>query len=91
MMLCYLVKEELKNSRIQRRVYELLSKAVVSESSHLRTSQREIHFVFFRKPVGFLDSDDRTGHVAGVHFEKTILEGKFHLHVFMGEQVQLPL
>ncbi|KAI8565501.1 hypothetical protein RHMOL_Rhmol03G0263800 [Rhododendron molle] len=77
-------EEELKNSRIQRRVYELLSKAVVSESSHLRTSQREIHFVFFRKPVGFLDSDDRTGHVAGVHFEKTILKGGFGRQVAVG-------
>ncbi|XP_058206724.1 NADPH:adrenodoxin oxidoreductase, mitochondrial [Rhododendron vialii] len=77
-------EEELKNSRIQRRVYELLSKAVVSESSHLRTSQREIHFVFFRKPVGFLDSDDRTGHVAGVHFEKTILKGGFGKQVAVG-------
>ncbi|CAL5397000.1 unnamed protein product [Camellia sinensis] len=51
-------EEELKNSRIQKRVYELLSKAAVSRPSHRSLDQRELHFVFFRKPDGFLDSDD---------------------------------
>ncbi|CAL5440740.1 unnamed protein product [Camellia sinensis] len=67
-------EEELKNSRIQKRVYELLSKAAVSGPSHRSSDQRELHFVFFRKSDGFLDSDDRSGHVVGVRFEKTILK-----------------
>ncbi|KAF5956035.1 hypothetical protein HYC85_008891 [Camellia sinensis] len=67
-------EEELKNSRIQKRVYELLSKAAVSGPSHRSSDQRELHFVFFRKPDGFLGSDDRSGHVVGVRFEKTILK-----------------
>ncbi|CAL5339259.1 unnamed protein product [Camellia sinensis] len=67
-------EEELKNSRIQKRVYELLSKAAVSRPSHRSLDQRELHFVFFWKPDGFLDSDDRSGHVVGVRFEKTILK-----------------
>ncbi|XP_057500320.1 NADPH:adrenodoxin oxidoreductase, mitochondrial-like isoform X2 [Actinidia eriantha] len=67
-------EEELKNNRIHRRVYELLSKAAMSGPSHRYTGQRELHFVFFRNPDRFLDSDDRSGHVAGVRFEKTILK-----------------
>ncbi|GFS41041.1 pyridine nucleotide-disulfide oxidoreductase family protein [Actinidia rufa] len=67
-------EEELKNNRIHRRVYELLSKAAMSGPSHCYTGQRELHFVFFRNPDRFLDSDDRSGHVAGVRFEKTILK-----------------
>ncbi|KAF2309641.1 hypothetical protein GH714_004410 [Hevea brasiliensis] len=66
-------KEVLKNNRIQRRVYELLSKAATSGNSHSSSGQGELHFVFFRKPACFLDSG--TGHVAGVHFEKTVLKG----------------
>ncbi|GAV92444.1 hypothetical protein CFOL_v3_35823, partial [Cephalotus follicularis] len=68
-------EEEMKNSRIQRRVYELLSKAATSASSHPISGQRELHFVFFRKPDRFFESDEKRGHVAGVHFEKTILKG----------------
>lgn len=67
-------EEELKNNRIQRRVYELLCKAAASGSSHPSPGQRELHFVFFRKPDKFLESDGGSGHVAGVHFEKTILK-----------------
>lgn len=70
---CLLMKEVLKNNRIQRRVYELLSKAVTSGRSHPSSGQRELHFVFFRQPTWFFDSG--TGHVAGVHFEKTVLRG----------------
>ncbi|XP_034700723.1 NADPH:adrenodoxin oxidoreductase, mitochondrial isoform X1 [Vitis riparia] len=66
-------EEELKNNRIQRRVYELLSKAA-SGPSLTSSDQRELHFVFFRKPDRFLDSGDRNGHVAGVRCEKTILK-----------------
>ncbi|CAK7344251.1 unnamed protein product [Dovyalis caffra] len=73
-------EEELKNNRIQRRVYELLSKAAASAPSHPSSSQRELHFVFFRKPDRFLDSGDDSGRVAGVCFEKTILKGTFPLY-----------
>ncbi|XP_024033729.1 NADPH:adrenodoxin oxidoreductase, mitochondrial isoform X2 [Citrus clementina] len=66
---------EMKNSRIQRRVYELLSKAAASASSQPMLGQRELHFVFFRKPDSFLESNERSGHVSGVHFEKTALKG----------------
>ncbi|KAF5735046.1 NADPH:adrenodoxin oxidoreductase mitochondrial [Tripterygium wilfordii] len=68
-------EEELNNNRIQKRVYELLSKAASSGSSQPNPCQRELHFVFFSKPDRFLESDDSSGHVAGVHLEKTVLEG----------------
>ncbi|KAK7319976.1 hypothetical protein RJT34_04705 [Clitoria ternatea] len=67
-------EEELKSNRIHRRVYELLSKAVTSNPKDAGLNKRKLHFVFFRKPVSFLDSKDRPGHVSGVHFEKTVLE-----------------
>ncbi|KAF8400835.1 hypothetical protein HHK36_014137 [Tetracentron sinense] len=67
-------EEELKNSRIQRRVYELLSKAVTSQPSQPRSGQRELHFVFFRRPDKFLHSDNISGNVTGVCYEKTILK-----------------
>ncbi|KAI4377099.1 hypothetical protein MLD38_014785 [Melastoma candidum] len=66
-------EEVLKNDRIRRRVYELLSKAVASKSSGDNSSQRELEFIFFRKPNMFLDSNDRPGHVSAVQFEKTAL------------------
>ncbi|KAL2482493.1 NADPH:adrenodoxin oxidoreductase [Forsythia ovata] len=66
---------EMKNNRIRRRVYELISKAASSGPSPPLPGQRELHFVFFRKPDRFLESDDRSGHVAGVHLEETTLEG----------------
>ncbi|XP_031488736.1 NADPH:adrenodoxin oxidoreductase, mitochondrial isoform X1 [Nymphaea colorata] len=70
--LSYLDEEELKNSRIQKRVYELFCKGA---SQHLNTTscQRELHFVFFRKPDSFLQSDTE-GRVSGVHLEKTVLK-----------------
>ncbi|KAF6164149.1 hypothetical protein GIB67_010119 [Kingdonia uniflora] len=68
-------KEELKNSRIQRRVYELLSRAATSQQSHSISSQRELHFVFLRRPDRFLHSGDNSGQITGVRFEKTVLEG----------------
>ncbi|KAJ6371014.1 hypothetical protein OIU77_001511 [Salix suchowensis] len=67
-------EEVLKNNRIHRRVYELLSKAATSAPSHPSSNQHELHFVFFRKPDRFLDSGEGSGRVAGVHFEKTILK-----------------
>ncbi|KAL6518003.1 hypothetical protein OROMI_033704 [Orobanche minor] len=63
---------EMKNSRIRRRVYELLSKAV-SPCAPV-ASKRELHFVFFHKPDRFLESDDRS-HVSGIRLEKTALRG----------------
>ncbi|KAJ4839892.1 hypothetical protein Tsubulata_003200 [Turnera subulata] len=67
-------EEEMRNSRIQRRVYELLSKAATSGPPP-SSGQRELHFIFFRKPDRFLDSAERSGYVTGVHFEKTVLKG----------------
>ncbi|XP_047960003.1 NADPH:adrenodoxin oxidoreductase, mitochondrial isoform X1 [Salvia hispanica] len=64
---------EMKNSRIRRRVHELLSKAVTPGCTPV-ASQRELHFVFFRKPDMFLESDDKSGHVGGIRLEKTALK-----------------
>ncbi|XP_078439443.1 pyridine nucleotide-disulfide oxidoreductase family protein [Wolffia australiana] len=67
-------EEELNNDRRQRRVYELLAKA--SSSLHSVTStQKELHFIFFRKPHQFLPSFDNR--VRGVSFEKTCLAKDF--------------
>ncbi|XP_075479554.1 NADPH:adrenodoxin oxidoreductase, mitochondrial-like isoform X1 [Primulina tabacum] len=65
---------EMKNNRIRKRVYELLSKAANPGTSPL-CNQRELHFVFFHRPEKFLESDDKSGHLAGVRLEKTILKG----------------
>ncbi|XP_057969165.1 NADPH:adrenodoxin oxidoreductase, mitochondrial isoform X2 [Malania oleifera] len=67
-------EEELKDNRIRRRIYELLSKAAISGPSCPCSGQRELHFVFFKKPDRFLVSDNRSNHVSGVRFEKTILQ-----------------
>nr|GMD16638.1 NADPH:adrenodoxin oxidoreductase, mitochondrial isoform X1 [Ipomoea batatas] len=66
-------EEVLKNNRINRRIHELLSKAAISTAPYPTPGQRELHFVFFRKPERFLESDARSGHVAGVKFERTII------------------
>ncbi|XP_004503452.1 NADPH:adrenodoxin oxidoreductase, mitochondrial [Cicer arietinum] len=66
-------EEELKNNRIHRRIFELLSKAATSRPRH--AGQRQLRFVFFRKPDSFLESKDSTGHVSGVRIEKTVLKG----------------
>lgn len=65
----------MKNSRIHKRIYELLSKAAVSQPRQPSVAQRELHFVFFRRPDQFLESDERKGHVSGVHLERTLLKG----------------
>ncbi|XP_021723606.1 NADPH:adrenodoxin oxidoreductase, mitochondrial isoform X2 [Chenopodium quinoa] len=67
-------EEEMKSSRIQRRVYELLCKASTSRPMSPDADQRELHFVFFRKPDKFQESEKRNGHVAAVRFEKTTLK-----------------
>ena len=66
----------MKNNRIRRRVFELLSKASSSAAPHPSLGQRELHFTFFRKPEKFLESSDRSGYVDGVNFEKTTLKGR---------------
>jgi len=70
------LQEELKNSRIQRRVYELLVKAATSSHPYPVAGQRELHFLFFRKPERFLPSDDGC-RVSGARLEKTCLKGWF--------------
>ncbi|CAN4108324.1 unnamed protein product [Withania somnifera] len=67
-------QEELKNNRIKRRLHELLSRAATPATSVCNPGQRELHFVFFRKPDRFLESDDQSGRVAGLCKEKTILK-----------------
>ncbi|KAK9705963.1 hypothetical protein RND81_07G095600 [Saponaria officinalis] len=67
-------EEEMKNSRIQKRVYELLCKASGSGPASPSPDQRELHFVFFRRPDRFLDSEKRPSHVGAARFEKTILK-----------------
>ncbi|XVE70454.1 hypothetical protein DITRI_Ditri10aG0073700 [Diplodiscus trichospermus] len=68
-------EEEMKNSRIHRRIYELLSKAAVARASQPSSGQRELHFVFFHQPDMFLESSDKKGYVSGVHLERTVLKG----------------
>ncbi|XP_016506507.1 NADPH:adrenodoxin oxidoreductase, mitochondrial isoform X1 [Nicotiana tabacum] len=67
-------EEELKSNRIKRRIHELLSKAATSAASVCSPGKKELHFVFFRKPDRFLESDCRSGHVAGLRLERTILK-----------------
>jgi len=68
-------EEEMKTSRARKRIYELLSKAAAAaKTSEADPDQRELHFVFFRQPDQFLESDERKGHVSGVNLQKTILE-----------------
>lgn len=67
-------EEEMRTSRIKKRVYELLCKAATSRPVSPAAGQQELHFVFFRKPDRFLESENRNGHVAAVHFEKTTLK-----------------
>ncbi|CAK9207381.1 unnamed protein product [Sphagnum troendelagicum] len=68
--------EEMKKSRSHKRVYELFSKAARAEPmTSFETGGRELSFVFFRNPTAFLPSQDGS-RVAGVHLEKTILQGK---------------
>ncbi|CAN8287924.1 unnamed protein product [Cochlearia groenlandica] len=68
-------EEEMKSNIAIKKIYELLSKAAAAsgtlEADH---DQRELHFVFFRQPSQFLESDERKGHVYGVNLEKTIIE-----------------
>ncbi|VAH58539.1 unnamed protein product [Triticum turgidum subsp. durum] len=66
-------KEEMRNSRIKRRVYELLSKAATVHQENNDNDQKELHFVFFRKPTKFLPSDDGST-VGAVELEKTLLK-----------------
>ncbi|CAA3008011.1 NADPH:adrenodoxin oxidoreductase, mitochondrial-like isoform X1 [Olea europaea subsp. europaea] len=65
----------MNNYRIRRRVYELILKAASSGPSHPLPGQRELLLVFFCKPDRFLESDDRSGNIAGVRLEETTLRG----------------
>ncbi|KAF0933706.1 hypothetical protein E2562_019189 [Oryza meyeriana var. granulata] len=66
-------EEEIRNSRIQRRVYELLSKAAIEHKGNNNNDQKELHFVFFRRPTRFLPSEDGLT-VGAVQLEKTCLK-----------------
>lgn len=73
-VVCF-VKEEMKNNRIRKRVYDLLTKASSSSQTPPTSGQPELQFTFFRKPEKFLESNDKSGHVGCVSFEKTTLKG----------------
>uniref|UniRef100_A0A0E0JYF7 NADPH:adrenodoxin oxidoreductase, mitochondrial n=1 Tax=Oryza punctata TaxID=4537 RepID=A0A0E0JYF7_ORYPU len=66
-------EEEIRNSRIKRRVYELLSKAAIAHKGKNNDGQKELHFVFFRRPTRFLPSEDGVT-VGAVQLEKTCLK-----------------
>lgn len=66
-------QEEMRNSRIKRRVYELLSKAATAHQEKRDDERKELHFVFFRKPTRFLPSEDGST-VGAVELEKTLLK-----------------
>ncbi|KAH7437256.1 hypothetical protein KP509_05G062400 [Ceratopteris richardii] len=67
-------EDEMKASRIHRRVYDLLCKAAQPKSSvSISGSNKELHFVFYRQPVKFFPSEDKHG-VGGVQLEKTHLQ-----------------
>lgn len=67
-------EEEMKASRIHKRVYELLCKAAQPKPSLPTLGlNTELHFMFYRQPVKFLASENEQG-VAGVRLEKTILQ-----------------
>lgn len=53
----------------------MLSKAATSRPVHAGLNQRQLRFVFFRKPDSFQESKDSTGHDSGVRFKKTVLKG----------------
>jgi len=67
-------EEEMRSSRIQRRVYELLSKAASAHRDNNRNDQKELHFVFFRRPTRFIPSENGST-VGAVELEKTALKG----------------
>ncbi|XP_014661191.1 NADPH:adrenodoxin oxidoreductase, mitochondrial isoform X3 [Setaria italica] len=67
-------EEEMRNSRIQRRVYELLSKAASVHKDNSYSDQKELHFVFFRRPIKFIPSENGST-VGAVQLEKTALKG----------------
>lgn len=64
----------MRNSRIQRRVYELLSKAASVHKDNSYSDQKELHFVFFRRPIKFIPSENGST-VGAVQLEKTALKG----------------
>jgi len=69
----------------------LLSKAAKAKPKHTSLNQRELRFIFFRKPNDFQESKERAGHVSGVHFEKTVLQGNFCLSKYLLFTLKLEL
>ena len=67
----------MKNSRIQKRVYELLSKAANVHKESNNNDQKELHFIFFRRPTRFLPSENGST-VGAVQLEKTLLKGQLY-------------
>lgn len=64
-------------------MYELLSKAAIAHKGKNNNGQKELHFVFFRRPTRFLPSEDGVT-VGAVQLEKTCLKGqmsetKYHI------------
>lgn len=72
----------MRNSRIQRRVFELLSKAATMRKDNNNDDQKELHFVFFRKPTRFLPSEDGFT-VGAVQLEKTYLKGQMSKRILL--------
>jgi len=68
------LQEEMRNSRIQRRVYELLSKAASAHGGNNYNDQKELHFVFFRRPTRFNPAENGST-IGAVQLEKTVLKG----------------
>lgn len=67
-------EEEMKASRIHKRVYDLLCKAAQPKLSVPKLGlDRELHFLFYRQPAKFLVSEDGQ-RIAGVQLEKTVLQ-----------------
>ncbi|GJM90866.1 hypothetical protein PR202_ga07187 [Eleusine coracana subsp. coracana] len=66
-------EKEMRTSRIQRRVYELLSKAANAHKDCNNNEQKELRFVFFRRPARFLPSENGST-VGAVQLEKTFLK-----------------
>lgn len=67
----------MRTSRIQRRVYELLSKTANAHKDSNNNDKKELHFVFFRRPARFLPSENGST-VAAVQLEKTFLKGQLY-------------
>eukprot|EP00250_Pteridium_aquilinum_P011194 c19895_g1_i1 orf=61-1560(+) len=69
-------EEEMKASRIHKRVYDLLCKAAQPKAAvHNVGVNKELHFLFYRQPAKFLARVDGQG-VAGIQLERTVLQAE---------------